>query len=169
MHWSLDTAQKRMAELNMNDIPLVQRRPIVTNVAPDWFVQYKKLSHDFLKSLADSVDTLAFLNLTQDEFMGIIMGTRVPENLSLRFRVPLVWGGALDINNIFMCQTFPHAHNMDMFIIEQDGNDLIWLPNPAKKVYVPAHTAGGGDGGNATEDRMSQLAAQMAAQSYGME
>ena len=45
---------------------------------------------------------------------------------------------------------------------------MIWLPNPAKKIYVPAHTAGGGDGGNATEDRLSQMAAQIA-QSRGME
>ena len=98
----------------------------------------------------------------------LIMGRRMPENLSVRFRVPLVWGGTLDIDNLFMCMTFPHSHNMDRFIIEQSGNDIIWMPNPAKKVYLPAHMMNGGDGGNATSDRLSQLAAQIAA-SRGME
>ena len=37
-----------------------------------------------------------------------------------------------------------------------------------KKIYIPAHTAGGGEGGNATEDRLAQMAAQFAA-SRGME
>lgn len=31
-----------------------------------------------------------------------------------------------------------------------------------QKIYIPAHTGGGGDGGNATEDRLSQIAAQIA-------
>jgi len=100
--------------------------------------------------------------------MDLIMGRRMPENLSVRFRVPLVWGGKLEIDNLFMCMTFPHAHNMDRFIIEQSGNDVIWLPNPAKKIYIPVHMANGGDGGNATEDRLSQMAAQIAT-SRGME
>ena len=72
------------------------------------------------------------------------------------------WGGELDINNMFMCWTFPHAYNMDRFIISQSGNKTVWLPNPSKKIYLPAHTAGGGDGGNATEDRLAQMGAQLA-------
>jgi hypothetical protein len=36
------------------------------------------------------------------------------------------------------------------------------MPNPSKKVYLPAHMMNGGDGGNATSDRLSQLAAQIA-------
>lgn len=168
MQWSMDTAQRRMREMNMDDVPLICHRPVAARVDADWFAKYKNLVRHFMESLSDSVDSLAFMNLTQDEFMGLLMGRRMPENMSVRFRVPLVWGGALDTENLFMCQTFPHAHNMDRFIIEQSGNDMIWLPNPTKKVYVPAHTGGGGDGGNATEDRLAQMAAQIA-ESRGME
>lgn len=168
MQWSQDTAMRRARELNIDDIPFVCHRPVFVPVAPDWFTKYKALTRQFVQTLTDSVDTLAFMNLPQDEFIALIMGSRLPDNLSFRFRIPLVWGGKLALENIFMCQTFPHAHNMDRFIIEQSGNDMIWLPNPAKKIYVPAHTAGGGDGGNATEDRLSQMAAQIA-QSRGME
>jgi hypothetical protein len=57
---------------------------------------------------------------------------------------------------------------MDRFILEQSGSGEIWLPNPPKKVYVPTNLLGGGDGGNATEDRLAQLSAQLAG-SRGME
>ncbi len=162
------SAEKRLADLFMDDLPVMEFKATDSAVASDWFVKYKSLRREFMRSLTDSVEELAFLNLTQDEFMGLIMGRAMPDNLSIRFRVPLVWGGKLEIENMFMCRTFPHSHNMDRFIIEQAGSDTIWLPNPTRKVYVPAHTAGGGDGGNATEDRLSQLAAQLAS-SRGME
>ncbi|MDR1337574.1 MAG: hypothetical protein LBJ73_00920 [Rickettsiales bacterium] len=161
-------AEKRLADLFMDDLPVMEFAAAVSSVAPDWFVRYKNLRREFMRSLTDSVEDLAFMNLSQDEFMGLITGRRMPDNLSLRLRVPLLWGGRLEPENMFLCRTFPHSHNMDRFIIEQAGNPTIWLPSPAKKVYVPAHTAGGGDGGNATEDRLSQMAAQIAAE-RGME
>lgn len=156
-------AEKRIADLGMDDLPLIQMRPVSTPVSPDWFKKYHDLVHEFAMSLTDSIQELAFMNLPQDDFMDLIMGRRMPENLSIRFRRPLVWGGKLEIDNLFMCMTFPHAHNMDRFIIEQSGNDVIWMPNPAKKIYLPAHMMNGGDGGNATSDRLSQIAAQIVA------
>ena len=168
MQLSQTSAENRIADLGMDDMPIIQIRPTPHIVAPDWFKKYHQLVHEFARSLTDSIQELAFLNLPQDDFIELITGRHIPENLSIRFRVPLVWGGKLEIKNLFMCMTFPYAHNMDRFIIEQSGNDIIWLPNPAKKIYIPAHMAGGGDGGNATEDRLSQIAAQMVS-SHGME
>jgi hypothetical protein len=168
MQLKKSSAEKRLSDFFMDDLPIMEFNVQETNVASDWFVKYKNLRREFMRSLNDSIEDLVFLNLSQDEFMGLIMGRSMPANLSIRFRIPLIWGGKLEIENMFLCRTFPHSYNMDRFIIEQSGNDTIWLPNPAKKVYVPAHTAGGGDGGNATEDRLSQLAAQLAA-NRGME
>lgn len=169
MQMNQGDAEKRIADLGMDDLPLVQMRPTPHPVASDWFKKYHDLVHTFVMSLTDSVSELAFMNLPQDDFMDLILGRRMPENLSLRFRVPLVWGGKLDIENMFLCMTFPHSHNMDRFIVEQVGNNLIWLPNPAKKVYIPSHMLNGGDGGNATSDRLSQIAAQIVASRRGME
>ena len=168
MQMNKSVAEKRIADLGMDDLPLVQMRPEIHPVSPDWFKKYHDLVHEFVTSLTDSIQELAFMNLPQDDFMDLIMGRRMPENLSIRLRKPLVWGGKLEIDNMFLCMTFPHSHNMDRFIIEQSGNDAIWMPNPAKKVYLPAHMMNGGDGGNATSDRLSQLAAQIAS-SRGME
>lgn len=162
MQISKETAEKRLAGMNMKDMPLMNITPSLCTVSPDWFKTYKKLCREFMSSLTDSVQELVFMNIKQDDFMELIMGRKLPENLSIRFRIPLVWGGKLELENLFMCRTFPQSHNLDLFIIDQQGNDNIWLPNPAKKVYVPTHTASGGDGGNATEDRLSQLAAQLA-------
>ncbi len=161
-------AEKRIRDLGMDDMPLMQFQPTPTRIADNWFAKYRQTVRKFMTSLTDSVESLAFMNLSQDEFMSLIMGRAMPENLSVRMRVPLFLGGPIEIDNMFLCRTFPHSHNLDRFIIEQAGSETLWLPNPVKKVYLPAHTTGGGDGGNATEDRLAQMAAQIAA-SRGME
>ena len=162
------SALERLATLGMDDMPIVQVRPTPHQIAPDWFKKYHELVRVFTTTLTDSIQELSFLNLPQEDFINLIMGQHLPENLSVRFRVPLVWGGKLELENLFMCVTFPFSHNMDRFIIEQAGNETVWLPDPAKKIYIPAHMASSGDGGNATQDRLSEIAAQIAT-SRGME
>ncbi|MBQ5699794.1 MAG: hypothetical protein IIV74_00680 [Alphaproteobacteria bacterium] len=162
MQLNASTAEKLISDMGMSDLPLTEVRPTPSHVPSDWFSRYKTLCHEFMSSLTDSVETLAFMNLSQDEFMNIITGRDLPQNISIRFRVPLMWGGRLETDNLFMCWTYPHSYNMDRFIIMQSGATSIWLPNPTKKIYLPAHTAGGGDGGNATEDRLAQIGAQIA-------
>lgn len=168
MQLNKSSAETILKTLFMDDLPIIEITPIRTKVAPDWFTKYKKLCRDFLRSLTDNVQELAFLNLSQDEFMDLVMGKKISNNLSIRLRIPLIYGGKLEIDNMFLCRTFPHSHNIDRFIIDQADAKTLWLPNPVKKVYVPAHTTGGGDGGNATEDRLSQMAAQIVA-GKGME
>lgn len=168
MHLTETTVQKRLSDLGITDMPLVELRPVNLNVSPDWFEKYRATVREFMTSLTDSIEELAMLNLSQNEFMGLLMGKRLPNNLSIRLRTPLIWGGKMNADNLFLCRTFPTSNNLDRFIIEQYGNDTIWLPNPVKKIYISAHTIGGGDGGNATEDRLSQIAAQIAA-GRGME
>ncbi|MBR1380498.1 MAG: hypothetical protein IJ560_02830 [Alphaproteobacteria bacterium] len=168
MQLNKNAAERLIADLGMDDMPIMAVRAVRVPVAGDWFARYKNTVRQFLGTLTECVQELAFMNLTQDEFMELMMGRAVPPNLSVRFRIPLVWGGDLSVANMFMCYTFPHSHNMDRFIIAQTGNDIVWVPNPAKKIYLPTHTAGGGDGGNATEDRLAQMAAQIA-QNRGME
>ncbi len=163
MQMTQESATQRLAALNMDDMPIMPYRPAPSQIPADWFIRYKELCRKFAMSLTDSVEELFMLNIPQDEFMPLVMGRHIPENLSFRFRIPLAWGGKMEIENMFMCRTFPHSNNLDRFIIEQSGADTIWLPNPTKKIYTSIHTAGGGDGGNATEDRLSQLAAQISA------
>lgn len=167
MQLTQSIAEKRLTDLGVKDMPLIEVHPTPQMVAPDWFKKYKELSKRFMQSLTDSVQELAFMNLSQDEFMNLLMGRAVPENLSLRFRVPLSWGGKLELDNLFMCRTFPHSQAMDRFIIEQSDAKTIWLPNPAKKIYLPANTATGGVGGNTTDDRLTQMASMMSSNSMG--
>ncbi len=159
MNMNSSIAEKKLIELGIKDMPIIEYEPKPTTVSADWFVQYKKLCKEFMMSLTDSVDTFAIQGMPQDDFMNMIMGKKIPENFSIRLRIPLVWGGKLSIDNMFMCKTFPHSYNLDRFIIAQSGNSIIWLPNPAKKVYLPISTLGGGPGGNGTEDRLTETAA----------
>ncbi|MBE6461872.1 MAG: hypothetical protein E7006_03465 [Alphaproteobacteria bacterium] len=164
MQLTASTAEKLISELGMNDLPLVAFQPKSATISPDWFTQYKQICHQFMASLTDSVETLAMMNLPENDFMNLIMGRSIPENLSIRFRIPLAWGGELSVDNLFMCKTFPHSHNMDIFILSQSGSSTVWLPAPVQKIYLPAHTLGGGEGGNGTEDRLTEtIASQIAA------
>ena len=165
MQLNQNTAEKLIEELGIKNMPLIAVRPVYTSVSADWFSTYKRLCKQFMTSLTDSVETLAFMNLTQDEFMNLIMGKSLPANLSFRFRIPLSWGGALDIDNMFMCHTFPDSYNMDRFIIQQSDNDTIWLPNPAKKIYLPIQSSTSSTGGNGTEDRLTETIASQIASS----
>ena len=164
MHLTLEQAEKKISDFGIKDMPLVEITPTKCTVTPDWFSKYKSLCHEFAQTLTDSVDTLAFMNFDQDEFMNLIMGNKIPENVSIRFRTPLSLGGKLELDNLFMCWTYPVSYNIDRFIISQYGNETIWLPNPARKIYLPASTGGGGEGGNGTEDRLTEtIASQIAA------
>ena len=161
MQWTRAIAEKRLSDLKMPDMPIIEITPKLASVPKDWFAQYKKLCHEFMHSLSDCVQELALMNLKREEFMDLLMGRAIPRNLSFRFRVPLIWGGELEIENMFMCATFPQSQNLDRFIIEQFGNETIWLPDPKKKIYLPIHSTINGTGGNATADRLSQFAATM--------
>jgi len=152
------SAQERLAALGMDDMPVIEYTPQKCSLSQDWFKKYSVLRHEFLESLTDSFEDIAFMNLPQEDFMNLVMGQSLPENLSIRFRIPLLWGGELDISNMFLCWTFPHSYNLDRFIIEQSDAHTIYLPNPEKKVYFTSHIGGGGDGGNATSDRLTQAA-----------
>ena len=57
---------------------------------------------------------------------------------------------------LFLCWTFPISFNLDRFLINQNDATTIFLPNPEKKIYLTSHTGGGGDGGNATSDRLTE-------------
>ena len=161
MKISETVAIARISDLGMDDMPLTEHRPIPTKLPADWFAIYHKLCHQFMESLTNCATEIAFMNLSQREFMALITGNALPRNTSIRWRIPITMGGELSINNMFLCRTFPHSHRMDRFILEQANNDTLWLPNPAKAIYIPAHTASGGTGGNATSDRLTQIAAQI--------
>ncbi|MCL2737373.1 MAG: hypothetical protein FWE17_00725 [Alphaproteobacteria bacterium] len=148
-------AERRLAALLLEDMPVMEFvvRPVA--VAPDWFATFRKLRREFMESLDDSIQELSFLDLSQNDFMDLLRGMRLPENLSVRWRVPLEYGGKLSKDNMFMCPTFFAGQNMDRFILEQSGRPSIWLPNPVKKIYVPTNLITGGPGGNAASDRMT--------------
>lgn len=163
MQLNKSNAEKLITDLGMKDVPIIEHTPTSCVLTPNWFTRYKELCREFMLSLTDSVETLAFMNLPQEDFMNLIMGRSIPENMSFRLRVPLIWGGKLEIDNMFMCRTFPHSYNMDRFLMAQSDATTLWLPNPANKIYHPAQTLGGGDGGNGTEDRLTEtIASQIA-------
>ena len=163
MQWTQASAEKRLTELKVGDMPIIAVQPKKTYIDKDWFPKYKQECRNFVRSLTDSVEELAMMNLGRNEFMDLLMGREIPDNLSIRFRIPLIWGGELSADNMFMCFTFPHSQIFDRFIIEQTGNETIWLPNPARKIYLPIHSTIARMGGNGVPDRLNQISATVMA------
>ncbi|MBQ6110110.1 MAG: hypothetical protein IJL05_01895 [Alphaproteobacteria bacterium] len=162
MQLTRDSALEKLAKFGMDDMPVIEYIPNRCVIDKDWFQKYSMLRREFLASLTDSFDEIAFMNLSQEEFMNLMMGKKMPENTSLRFRIPLIWGGKLNIDNMFMCLTFPHSHNLDRFIIEQSDAKTVFLPDPAKKIYISTSSSTSSASGNATSDRITQSAAYFA-------
>ena len=160
MQLNNDSAIAKLAQLGMDDMPVIEYIPNRCVIDNDWFQKYSMLRREFLASLTDSFDEIAFMNLSQEEFMNLIMGKKMPENTSLRFRIPLIWGGKLNIDNMFMCLTFPCSHNLDRFIISQNDAKTVFLPNPAKKIYITTSSTTSSASGNATSDRLTESAIQ---------
>lgn len=133
MQFNQDSAIARLSSLGMDDMPVMEYTPKHCCVDKDWFKTYSMLRHEFMASLTDSFEEIAFMNLSQDEFMNLITGKQMPENTSIRFRIPLTMGGELSVDNMFMCLTFPHSQNLDRFIIEQSDATKLFLPNPEKR------------------------------------
>lgn len=169
MQLNRDSAMARLAAFGMDDMPVIEYIPNRCVIDNDWFQKYSMLRREFLASLTDSFDEIAFMNLSQEEFMNLIMGKKMPENTSLRFRIPLIWGGKLNIDNMFMCLTFPQSHNLDRFIIEQSDAKSIFLPDPAKKIYITTTASSSSASGNATSDRLTQSAVQFVSSGRGNE
>ena len=155
-------AEMRLAQFLMDDLPLDGCSAAPVQWPDDWFQRFRRARIEFMESLDDSIQELAFLNLPRDDFMNLLTGKSMPENLCVKFRRPILYGGEIIPENMFMMINFPYGFNLDVFMAEQMGQGEIWYPNPMKKIYVSVNMLSGGDGGNATSDRLAQgFAAQM--------
>ncbi|MDR2770103.1 MAG: hypothetical protein LBB08_01485 [Rickettsiales bacterium] len=159
---SISGAQRRLAELLMDDMPLSECEAASTPLPPDWFMRFRAARAEFLKSLGDSMDELVMISLGREDFMSLLSARCIPENLAVRFRRPILYGGRIEPDNMFLITGFPYGFNLNLFMAEQIGSDKIFYPDPAKKVYVSSNILSGSDGGNATANRLEQgFAAQI--------
>ncbi|MDR3208591.1 MAG: hypothetical protein LBT45_01960 [Rickettsiales bacterium] len=149
-------AEVRLAQFLMDDLPLEACPAVPAPLPGDWFARFRAARMDFMGSLSESVQELALLNLSREDFMSLLSGQRIPENLTVKFRRPILYGGSIHPENMFLMPLFPAGFNLDIFMSEQFGQGQCFYPNPAKKVYVSVQMLSGGDGGNATADRLSQ-------------
>jgi hypothetical protein len=155
-------AEARLAGLFIDDLPLESCPAAPVPFPADWFPRFRRARAAFLESLGDSISELALLNLAKNDFMGLLTAQRIPENLCVKFRRPMLYGGEIAPENMFLTPLFPSGMNIDVFMAEQSGQGEIWYPNPAKKIYVSVSVISGGEGGNATSDRLAQSFAHMA-------
>ncbi|MDR1071657.1 MAG: hypothetical protein LBL21_03385 [Rickettsiales bacterium] len=157
-------AEARLAQFLMDDLPMDECPAVPAPLPNDWFAQFRAARIVFMESLSESIQELALLNLSREDFISLLSGQHIPENLTVKFRRPVLYGGGINPDNMFLMQMFPAGFNLDIFMAEQAGQGQVFYPNPAKRVYVSVRTISGGDGGNATSDRLAQGFAAQASQ-----
>ena len=156
MFSNIGDAGRALAGFSMDNMAL-SAAPAVPKAFPaDWFPKFRRARRDFVMSLGDSIQELALMDLARDDFMDLMGGRRLPENISVKFRRPILYGGEIAPENMFMLRTFPFGSMLDIFMTGQFGQSEIYYPDPAKKIWVPLDVIGGGAGGNATSDRLAQ-------------
>ena len=66
------SAMERLAALGMDDMPVIAYSPQKCLLDKDWFKKYSQLRREFLGSLTDSFEEIAFMNLPQEEFINLV-------------------------------------------------------------------------------------------------
>ena len=82
MQLNKNTALERLAALGLDDMPVMEYTPKYCALDSDWFKKYASLRREFLSSLTDSLEEIAFMNLPQKEFIDLVMGNALPDNIS---------------------------------------------------------------------------------------
>jgi len=162
MFKSIHEAEAILDSMGITGMPLSMCPARPSQLPSDWFQKFSEMRKKFMKSLDDSIAEIAMINLSQDDFMDLLRGRRIPENLTVRLRRPLVFGGAIEASNMFLTPLFVTGINLDIFMTEQMGQSEIYYPDPAKKVFVAGAGPMAGAGGNAAADRLAQGFAAMA-------
>ncbi|MDR1027627.1 MAG: hypothetical protein LBL46_04390 [Rickettsiales bacterium] len=153
---NIGDASRALAGFSMESMPLEVCAAVPKAYPADWFPKFREARRAFVAGLADAIPELALLNLSQEDFMDLMSGRRIPENLSIKWRRPILYGGEIAPENMFMLRTFPFGSMLDIFMTGQFGQGEIYYPNPAKKVWMPLDVLSGNVGGNATSDRLAQ-------------
>ena len=76
MQLTKHSALERLTALGMDDMPVMEYTPNRCIINADWFKLYSALRREFMASLTDSFEEIAFLNLPKEEFMNLIMGNQ---------------------------------------------------------------------------------------------
>jgi hypothetical protein len=153
-------AERILASMGLSDLPVadVDARP--RPLPRDWFAAYRAARRALLTNIIqDYRDELMMMDLPMDDIMAMLKGERIPANVSVKFRVPPIFGGAISPDNMFVCRAASEGRAIDVFIAAQAGAEKFFYPNPKKPIYLTSMSSMNSPGGNATSDRMSDVLA----------
>ena len=121
MKISETAAIARISELGMDDMPVMEYTPKAAKLPPNWFQTYHELAHKFMETLTDCATELAFMNLSQNEFMNLVTGRALPRNTSIRWRIPITIGGE------FADSYLQGIRFLSFVLVLSDFAESVWL------------------------------------------
>ncbi|MDD4519843.1 MAG: hypothetical protein PHI50_03035 [Alphaproteobacteria bacterium] len=116
---------------------------------------YQKKRREFLFYLAENYkNDLRSAGIDEESILLLSKGI-INENHQIHLKIPPYYGGTIDFSNMILIQTHPYHEEIHTFINEQIAPfetsylpDLLYLPYPRGKVFVPPslYTGSGGKG-----------------------
>jgi hypothetical protein len=157
---SLNDAEKRLKALGLDDMPLVSVAAIPRPLPAGWFAEFRGARRDLLtQNVKEFKEELFMMDIPIEDIMAMFRGEKIPPNVSVKFKVPPIYGGPISTDNLFICRTASEGRLLDIFIAEQAGASELFCPNPTKSVYVASMASMNSPGGNATSDRLADVQA----------
>ncbi|MDR0319156.1 MAG: hypothetical protein LBH81_00230 [Rickettsiales bacterium] len=167
MKTALD-AERKLTEMGLGDLPVAEVRAIPRPLPAGWFAAYRDARRELLtRTVQNNKDELFMMDIPVEFIMAMLRGERIPLNVSVKFKIPPIYGGSISAGNMFVCRAASEGRLIDSFIASQAGADLFFCPNPAKSVYITSMASMNSPGGNATSDRMSEVQASDVMNSIG--
>ncbi|MDR2685881.1 MAG: hypothetical protein LBB23_03875 [Rickettsiales bacterium] len=154
-------ASRRLAALGISDLALGEVAAQPQPLPRDWFAAFRAARRELLTNrIKKNQEELFMIGLNPAEITDIYKGIRIPVGVSVKFRIPPIYGGEISPENMFVCRSVPEGRAIDIFIAEQAGAGVFFYPNPAKNVYMTSMGSLNSPGGNATSDRLSDVQAE---------
>ncbi|MCL2629174.1 MAG: hypothetical protein FWD33_00540 [Alphaproteobacteria bacterium] len=156
----LKDAERRQGDLGLDDLPLVEVAAAVRPLPKGWFEEFRRERRRLLTELVrKDKEELMMMGLPIDDIVAMLGGKKIPAGVSVKFRVPPIYGGDISAENMFICRAASEGRAIDIFIAGQAGAENFFAPNPSKSVYVTSMKSMNSPGGNSTSDRMSDVLA----------
>lgn len=122
--------------------------------------EFRRTRKDFIKYIAYNLETECLdSGLPPQDIEKLKLGI-APENFNVHIKIPFEYGGDAEFSNMCFIQTHPYHSEIhkfiDMQILEQNEKiklDLLYLPIPFGKVYVPYVGSFDSGGGKSMQDR----------------
>jgi len=170
-YWEREITDLGYPELPLTEVTVLPNQSPAVQMRLDFF----QIQSQFLKHVGHHCIQECFqIKLMREQILKLQDGIQ-PENTTIMFKIPPEYGGQLELDNLFLIQTHPHADTLYSFLQTQFQADhdshthkvigeksyplpqTLFAFTPQGNVFIPALMGMVSPGGLNITDRMSEI------------